>query len=161
MLISHFLITYTHGQVLCHSESACLHKTVNMVVFSIKITSQKCKCKELPSNKKRESVPKLNFCLTTLVNGSQLSSLGIFHSELIEANKRYKAEIRRLSANNIPIETTAIGRIQKLLRKIMLNAQGLPIQGNKQVPSDSGEDNNTLRVDTGTSKPSSRRGSFI
>ena len=31
-----FPITYRNAAVLCHSECACLHKTVNMVVFVVK-----------------------------------------------------------------------------------------------------------------------------
>ena len=35
-LILDFPITYRNAYVLCQSECACLHKTVNMVVFSVK-----------------------------------------------------------------------------------------------------------------------------
>ena len=32
-----FLITYRNASVICQSEFACLHKTVNMVVFFVKV----------------------------------------------------------------------------------------------------------------------------
>ena len=32
-----FLITYRNASELCQSECACLHKTVNMVVFFVKV----------------------------------------------------------------------------------------------------------------------------
>jgi len=32
-ILSDFSITYTNKSMLCQSECACLHKTVNMVVF--------------------------------------------------------------------------------------------------------------------------------
>jgi len=35
-MILYFLITYRNDSVLCQSECACLHKTVNMVVFFVK-----------------------------------------------------------------------------------------------------------------------------
>ena len=35
-IILDFLITYRNVSVLCQSECACLHKTVNMVVFFVK-----------------------------------------------------------------------------------------------------------------------------
>ncbi|KAH3839407.1 hypothetical protein DPMN_112837 [Dreissena polymorpha] len=47
-------------------------------------------------------------------------------SELLEANRRYKEEVRRLARVNTPFETTDIGRIQKLVQKIMLNSRGVP-----------------------------------
>jgi len=31
-----FPITYRNASVLCQSECACLHKTVNMVIFYVK-----------------------------------------------------------------------------------------------------------------------------
>jgi len=53
-LILDFPITYRNALVRCQSECACLHKTVNMVVFFVnsnEIPSQKgdhsCKCTEL------------------------------------------------------------------------------------------------------------------
>jgi hypothetical protein len=46
--------------------------------------------------------------------------------ELVEANKKFKEEIRRVAKLNIPLEKTDLGRIQKLLRKIMLNCRGVP-----------------------------------
>ena len=51
-IILDFPITYRTDSVLCQSECACLHKTVNMVVFFVmKIPTQKgehsCKCTEL------------------------------------------------------------------------------------------------------------------
>ena len=35
-IILDFPITYRNASVLCQSECACLHKTVNMVVFFVK-----------------------------------------------------------------------------------------------------------------------------
>jgi len=35
-IILDFLLTYRNASVLCQSECACLHKTVNMVVFFVK-----------------------------------------------------------------------------------------------------------------------------
>jgi len=35
-IILDFPITYKNASVLCQSESTCLHKTVNMVVFFVK-----------------------------------------------------------------------------------------------------------------------------
>ena len=34
-IILDFLITHRHASVFCQSECACLHKTVNMVVFFV------------------------------------------------------------------------------------------------------------------------------
>jgi len=46
-----FPITYQNDSVLCQSECACLHQTVNMVVFFLKIIKiptlkgqHSCKC---------------------------------------------------------------------------------------------------------------------
>jgi len=36
-LISDFPITYRNASVLCQSECACRHKTVNMIVFFLKM----------------------------------------------------------------------------------------------------------------------------
>ena len=36
-IILDFPLTYRHASVLCHSECACLHKTVNMAVFFVNI----------------------------------------------------------------------------------------------------------------------------
>ncbi|KAL4230910.1 hypothetical protein ACF0H5_011285 [Mactra antiquata] len=49
-------------------------------------------------------------------------------SELMEANRQYKEELRTLARSSKPLEQTNIGRIQKLLRKIMLNKQGRPVE---------------------------------
>jgi len=62
-IIFGFPITYRNAAVLCQSECACLHKTVNMVVFYIKhylkYLPQKeehsCKCTEL-SLKRKEGI---------------------------------------------------------------------------------------------------------
>ena len=37
-IIFDFPITYRNASVLCQSECACLHRTVNMVVFFVKST---------------------------------------------------------------------------------------------------------------------------
>ena len=56
-------ITYINPSVLCQSECACLHKTVNMVAFFLKmmkIPTQKgehpCKCTELSLKRKDGNV---------------------------------------------------------------------------------------------------------
>ena len=36
-MILDFPITYRHASVFCQSECACLHKTVNMVVFFVEM----------------------------------------------------------------------------------------------------------------------------
>ena len=41
-MILDFLITYRNASVLCQSECACLHKTVNMVVFFVKSNENTC-----------------------------------------------------------------------------------------------------------------------
>lgn len=53
--------------------------------------------------------------------------------ELVDANRNYKAEIRRLAKSNVPLEQTDFGRIQKLIRKIMLNSRGLPNNNTKTL----------------------------
>jgi len=54
-IILDFPITYRNASVLCQSECACLHKTVNIVVFFVKRNENiyskgravSCKCTEL------------------------------------------------------------------------------------------------------------------
>ena len=41
-IILDFPITYRNASVLCQSEWACLHKTVNMVVFFVKTNENTC-----------------------------------------------------------------------------------------------------------------------
>jgi len=62
-IILDFPITYKNASVLHHSECACLHQTVNMVVFFLKIMkipTQKgehsCKCTELSLKQKEGMV---------------------------------------------------------------------------------------------------------
>ena len=57
-----FPMTYTNASVLCQAEFACLHKTVNVVVFFLKIMkipTQKgehsCTCTEF-SHKRKEVI---------------------------------------------------------------------------------------------------------
>ena len=40
-------VTYRNASVLCQSECACLHQTVNTVVFFVKKGEHSCKCTEL------------------------------------------------------------------------------------------------------------------
>jgi len=49
-----FPTTYTNASMLCQSEGVCLHQTVNMVIFFLKIMKiptkkgeHSCKCTEL------------------------------------------------------------------------------------------------------------------
>ena len=48
-IILDFPITYRNASMLCQSECACLHKTVNMVVFLLKVMKRElwCECTEL------------------------------------------------------------------------------------------------------------------
>ena len=58
-IILDFPITYRNASVLCQSECACLHKTVNIVVFFAKRSTQKgeqshANVQSCPYNEKRE-----------------------------------------------------------------------------------------------------------
>ena len=69
-IILDFPITYRNESVLCQSECPCVHKTVNMVVFSLKIMTiptqkgeHSCKCTELSFKRKvgKADRPKQSF----------------------------------------------------------------------------------------------------
>lgn len=75
----------------------------------------------------------------------------------MEASRKYKAEVRNLAHKNIPIETTDIGRIQKLLRKIMLNSRGVA-ETVIQIPREPGE--KSVDGETGLT-PGRRRSSLF
>jgi len=58
-IILDFPITYRNVSVLCQSECACLHKTVNMAVFFVKSNENtypkgRANVQSCPSNKKRK-----------------------------------------------------------------------------------------------------------
>ncbi|XP_052792074.1 leucine-rich repeat-containing protein 74A-like [Mya arenaria] len=78
-------------------------------------------------------IPLKRKTLETFVRKCDTDNNGeIEYSELIEANKLYKEALRKLAKSTTPMEKSAIGRIQKLLRKIMLDNRGLPPdQGNQ------------------------------
>ncbi|XP_045206313.2 leucine-rich repeat-containing protein 74B-like [Mercenaria mercenaria] len=87
---------------------------------------------EFQEGLKAVDIPLKMKTLEKFVRACDLDKNGeIEYVELVEASKRHKEEIRRLSKTNVPMENTDLGRIQKLLRKIMLNNRGLPVNNDK------------------------------
>ena len=80
-IILDFPITYKKASVLYQSEWACLHQTVNMVVFFLKIMKiptkrgeHSCKRTELSLKQKEET----DFCFCIMTFRSLLQLTGVF-----------------------------------------------------------------------------------
>jgi len=67
-IILDFPVTYKNASVLCQSECACLHKTINMVVFFVKSNentfhkreSTHANVRNCPYDEKREFLDRCN-----------------------------------------------------------------------------------------------------